>query len=129
MAISTYPVKLYYDVSGTDTELCEIKSFPDLGAAPDALETTTLSDAMRTYIAGIQDTQQMEFTANYTKSDYTTINGLSGTQAFKLKFGTAGADGVFSFSGSIMAYVNGAGVNEVVEMTIVITPSTVISVS
>ena len=52
---------------GTDYEkLIDIKEFPDLGGDPEMLETTTLSDNMQTYIAGIQSLDALSFTANYT---------------------------------------------------------------
>lgn len=123
MAISTYPVTL----KAGGTKLCDIKDFPDLGGAPEMLETTTLSDAAKTYIAGIQDQQALEFTANYTAVDYAAVNALTTTTAFTLEFGTDGASGVFSWSGTASAYIVGAGVNEVVDMKIVIVPSTPIT--
>lgn len=133
MAISTYPVALKYDSSATETpnwtDLCDIKDFPDLGGAPDMLETTTLSDEARKYISGIQDQQALEFTANYDEDDFDFIASLTGTKKFQLWFGTSGAAGKFQFSGTISVYVTGAGVNEVVEMKIVIVPSTPITVA
>jgi len=130
MAISTYPVQLMYN-SGTTTptwtKVVDIKKFPDLGGPPDKIEATTLSDAAKVYIAGIQDTKQLEFPANYTKTDYTTITGLTGTKDFQVWFGATGTDGKYQFSGTIMTYINGAGVSDIVEMTVVVTPSTVIT--
>jgi len=132
MAISTYPISLKYDASATETptwtDVCDIKDFPDLGGAPEMLETTTLSDAARTYIAGIKDQQALEFTANYDETDMDAIALLTGTKKFQIWFGTSGASGKFAFSGTITAYVVGAGVNEVVDMKIVIVPSTPITV-
>ena len=130
MAISTYPIELQYNSTGTTyVKLVDIKDFPDLGSAPETLETTTLSDSSKTYIAGITDQGQLEFTANYDATSYATINGISTTKGFKILFGSAGAGGIFSFSGTASAYVTGAGVNEVVEMKIVVTPSTAITVA
>lgn len=123
MAISTYPVTL----KAAGTKLCDIKDFPDLGGAPETIETTTLSDEARTYIAGIQDQQALEFTANYTAAAYASVNALTTTTAFTLEFGTDGGSGTFAFSGTASAYIVGAGVNEVVDMKIVIVPSTVIT--
>lgn len=123
MAISTYPVTL----KAGGTKLCDIKDFPDLGGAPEMLETTTLSDAAKTYIAGIQDQQALEFTANYDAIAYAAVNALTTTTAFTLEFGTGGASGIFAFSGTASAYIVGAGVNEVVDMKIVIVPSTAIT--
>ncbi len=125
MAISTYPITL----KAGGTKLCDIKDFPDLGGAPEMLETTTLSDAAKTYIAGIQDQQALEFTANYAAAAYASINALTTTTAFTLEFGTDGASGTFAFSGTASAYIVGAGVNEVVDMKIVIVPSTAITKS
>ena len=132
MAISTYPISLKYDRSANETpdwtDVCDIKDFPDLGGSPDLLETTTLSDSAKTYIAGIKDQQALEFTANYDEDDMDTIALLTGTKSFQLWFGTSGASGKFSFSGTISTYVVGAGVNEVVDMKVVIVPSTPITV-
>ena len=57
MAISTYKVFLMKKKTTpeeTYEKLVDIKEFPDLGGEPEMLETTTLSDNMQTYIAGIQ---------------------------------------------------------------------------
>ena len=133
MAISTYPITLKYDSSATAPaswdDVCDIKDFPDLGGAPEMLETTTLSDSAKSYIAGIKDQQALEFTANYDDDDMDAIALLTGTQDFQLWFGTNGASGKFAFSGTISSYVVGAGVNEVVDMKIVIVPSTAITVA
>lgn len=142
MAISTYKVYLMYKASASAdyTKLVDIKSFPDLGGAPEMLETTTLSDPMQTFIAGIQtlDTSGFQFTANYTKTDYTTLKALEGSDHdFAIWFGATtssnvdtptGSDGKFEFKGMLTAWPNGGGVNEVVNMTISIAPSTKITV-
>lgn len=125
MAVATYPITLKTGTDyATSTKLVDVKSFPDLGGAPEQIETTTLSDGARTYIAGIQDQQALEFIANYTKADLTKVNAIEADTKFWLEFGVTGADGIFTWTGSVVAYVNGAGINEVVEMTIVSTPST-----
>lgn len=133
MAIATYPVSLKYDKSSTETpswdDVCDIKDFPDLGGSPELLETTTLSDSSKAYIAGIKDQQALEFTANYDEDDMDAIALLTGTKKFQLWFGTNGASGKFAFSGTISTYVVGAGVNEVVDMKIVVVPSTPITVA
>ncbi len=128
MAISTYGVQLMHKGTGsTYTKLVDIKDFPDLGGAPEMLETTTLSDAMQTYIPGIQSSDALEFTANYTKTDYDKIAALDDEQTFAIYLGTAGDAGKFYFKGIASVRVNGGGVNEVVGMTISIAPSTAIS--
>ena len=130
MAISTYGIQLMYKATeeGTYTKLIDIKDFPDLGGAPEMLETTTLSDNMQTYIPGIQTLDALEFTANYTLADFQKIKAMEGTDtAFAVWFGEKGAEGKFAFRGQISAFPVGGGVNEVVGMTISIAPSTSIT--
>ncbi len=142
MAISSYKAFLMKGTgTGTITwaKLVDIKDFPDLIQPPESLETTTLSDSMRTFIPGIQTTDQMEFTCNYTAADFATLNALDGVeQNLAVWFGATvtegvatptGSDGKFTFKGYVNVGVAGAGVNEVVDMTVTITPSTVITFS
>lgn len=141
MAISTYKIFLMKKANAGETweKLIDIKEFPDLGGAPEMLETTTLSDRMQTYIPGIQSLDALEFTSNYTKEDYSKIKALEGKETdFAVWFGgteqgnvvtPTGSDGKFSFKGQISAFPVGAGVNEVVDMSISIAPSTPISMT
>lgn len=139
MAISTYKIFLMQkgDSGDTYTKLVDIKDFPDLGGSPEMLETTTLSDKMQTYIAGIQSLDALEFTANYDMTDFTTLKGLEGTtKSYAVWFGgtesagavtPTGSDGKFEFDGQLSVFAVGGGVNEVVDMTITIAPSTPIT--
>lgn len=140
MAISTYKIFLMKKGTGdTYEKLIDIKDFPDLGGAPEMLETTTLSDKMQTYIPGIQSLDALEFTANYTKKDYTALKALEGKEeSYAVWFGgtddgsvltPTGTDGKFEFKGQLSAFPVGGGVNEVVEMTVTIAPSTPITVA
>lgn len=139
MAISTYKIFLMQKGESPDTytKLVDIKDFPDLGGSPEMLETTTLSDKMQTYIAGIQSLDALEFTANYDMTDFTTLKGLEGTtKSYAVWFGgtenagtvtPTGSDGKFKFDGQLSVFAVGGGVNEVVDMTITIAPSTPIT--
>ncbi len=140
MAISTYKIFLMKKGTGdTYEKLIDIKDFPDLGGAPEMLETTTLSDKMQTYIPGIQSLDALEFTANYTKEDFTTLTALEGVEHdYAVWFGgteqggvltPTGTDGKFEFKGQLSAFPVGGGVNEVVDMTITIAPSTPITMA
>jgi hypothetical protein len=130
MAISTFGVQLMYKNTSTYEKLIDIKDFPDLGGAPEMLETTTLSDNMQTYIPGIQSLDALEFTANYTLADFQKIKAMEGSEKeFAVWFGTDGENGKFEFKGQISAFPTGGGVNEVVGMTISIAPSTPITIA
>jgi len=126
MAISTHGVTLKWGESAAAlTKAIDIKDFPDLGGAPELLETTTLSDAAQTYINGIQSMSAMEFTANYTKADYEAVLADAHKELYyALEFGNAGSEGIFEWQGEHAVWVVGAGVNAVTEMKISIAPST-----
>lgn len=138
MATSSYKTFLMKKGTGdTYEKLVDIKDFPDLGGAPEMLETTTLSDNMQTFVEGIQSQDALEFTANYDLTTYTMLNGLKGTETeFAVWFGGTGEgdkltptgdEGKFNFKGYLTPRVVGKGVNEVREMIISIAPSTPIS--
>lgn len=136
MAISTYKVFLMHKGASESayTKLIDIKEFPDLGGDPEMLETTTLSDKMQTYIAGIQSLDGLSFTANYDLTNFKALKALEGkNEKFAVWFGgtenagtltPTGSDGKFSFDGQLTAYPTGGGVNEVVDIGITIAPST-----
>jgi hypothetical protein len=126
MAISTYGTTLKWgSSSGSLSKVIDIKDFPDLGGAPEMLETTTLSNAAQTFILGIQNLSSMEFTANYTKEDFEDVEEDANTDLYyALEFGNSGDEGIFKWQGQHSVYVVGAGVNAVTEMKIVIAPST-----
>ena len=137
MAISTYKIFLMHKNTEAWEKLIDIKEFPDLGGTPEMLETTTLSDKMQTYIPGIQSIDALEFTSNYTLEEYKKLKALEGKdKEYAVWFGgteagdtvtPTGSDGKFKFNGQLSVFPVGGGVNEVVDMTITIAPSTPIS--
>ena len=137
MAISTYKIFLMQKNTSAWEKVVDIKEFPDLGGTPEMLETTTLSDKMQTYIPGIQSIDALEFTSNYTLTDYKKRKALEGQdEECAVWFGgteagdtvtPTGSDGKFKFNGQLSVFPVGGGVNEVVDMTITIAPSTPIS--
>lgn len=122
MAISTYNAKFKYGATTANTEVA-IKDFPSVTGQKSSLETTTLSDSARTFIQGIYDTpESFDFTCNYDASVLTAINALTAVQKCELSF----SDGSkYTWDGYLSASVNEGSVDEVLEMTITVTPSTV----
>lgn len=137
MASSTYKTFLMKKGTSNYEKLVDIKDFPDLGGAPEMIETTTLSDSMQTYIEGIMSSDALEFTINYDLGTYQTLLALKGTETeFAVWFGgtesngevtPTGEEGKFEFKGYLSVRVVGKGVNEVKEATISIAPSTPIT--
>lgn len=135
MAISTIYTFLMKSDNGTAyTKLLDISEFPDLGGEPEQIDVTTLTDTMRHYINGVQDTGSLQFSAFYTSADYTACKALEGTtKYYAVWFGgdksgstvnPSGGYGKFAFQGQLSVFVNGGGVNDPVGMTITIAPST-----
>ena len=137
MATSSYKSFLMIQKDSAYEKLVDIKDYPDIGGSPETLETTTLSDSMQTYINGIQSSEAMEFTINYTSAIFDEIDAMAETETqFAIWFGgteeagivtPTGDEGKFEFKGYISIRVSGKGVNEVREAVISIAPSTVIT--
>ena len=125
MAIATMNTILEYKNETEFVKLVDIKDYPDLGSAPELLETTTLTETERhTNIKGLQDATDLTFTANYTLADYEKVKALEGEeQEFQLKLGEDGVDGIFGWKGELSVFLVGGAVNEVREMTITISES------
>lgn len=106
------------------TQLCRIKSYPQLGGSPEQLETTDMEDTMQTFVEGVQSVEPLEFLVNYGKESYDEVQErITTDKYFQIEFGENGVDGKFSWSGTISQYVNGGEVNGIREATITITPS------
>ena len=140
MAISSMYSFLMKSTDGTTyTKLVDIKDFSDLSQPPEALDTTTLTDYQRTHILGIQESDNITFTCNYVKADYSTLAGLANTETyFAVWLGATeaggvvtptGTDGKFSFKGYLTVTKSGAGVNEVQNMVVTIAASTPVTLS
>jgi hypothetical protein len=113
---------------GSYVKLVDILNYPDLGATPSKLDTTDLTQPKyKTSILGLQEIPDLTFECNYDETVFATILAMTSTYWFHLEFGTAGADGIFEWSGQIAIYPNGGGVDEVRKMTVTVSASTPIT--
>lgn len=125
MAISSFNVYLKWGATkGALTEKTPIKDFPDLFGDPNLLETTTLRDGAQTYIPGIKSTDMLQFTINYDKEVFASCKDDEGKVLYyELGF----SDGSkFTWQGSHTMGLPGKGVDEVIDATVNVVPSTVI---
>jgi len=94
----------------TFTKFVDITKYPQLGGEPEQVEVTTLSDTKKRYISGLEDTQKMEFGANYTVAAYKKVYDLqiAGTvEKWRLAFGDEeGSDGLWEWEGRINAFIS-----------------------
>ena len=123
MAISTYGVTLKWGATAdAAAKVVDIKDFPDLMGSPNMLETTTLSDAQVTNIPGIKSSDLMTFTCNYTSADFAAVNDDANTALYYVLEFSDGSK--FSWQGQHVCGMPGKGVDEVVDFTINVVPST-----
>ena len=134
VAISTYQTYLMVKTSseGSYAKVVDIKDYPDMIGTPNMLDATTLSHSQEIQIAGIKRAGDgLQFTANYTKTNYQAVVTLEGTQyPYALWLGGTslgvpdGHNGKFEWTGTVTAGFPGKGVDEVQDMTITASPST-----
>ena len=123
MALSSYNVQLQWGESAEAVaKVVDIKDFPDMIGDPNMLETTTLSDSQQTYIPGIKSADMLQFTCNYTKDEFTAVNGDAETPLYYALVFSDGSK--FTWQGQHTCGLPGKGVDEVIEFTINIAPST-----
>lgn len=132
MAITTAKTYLMYEAtpgSGTFTKLVDIISYPDLGGAPNKIDTTDLSATkMKTFINGLMEAPDLTFECNYDETVYGTIAAITTKRKFQVHFGTAGVDGKFQWEGVPAIWATGGGVDEARKMTVQISAETEITV-
>ena len=111
------------------SELCKIKTFPQLNGEREQIESTDLTDTAQTFVPGVQSVENMQFTANFTTTAYTSLKANALTDGyFELDFGgNAGAKA--TWEGQYDVYVNEGEVNGLIEMTITVYPSTIVTVA
>lgn len=114
-------IKLSYKDGAAFVELPDLQEIPDLGAAPEKVEVTTLADGARRYINGIKDYGDLAFTFLYggeATDSFRILRGLEedGTvQEWQVEL----ADGtLFAFDGFPSVALAGAGVNAAMTFTL-----------
>lgn len=120
----------YFERGAWQKLIC-IKDYPDLGGTPEQIEATTLCDKEQTFVDGVKQASEFQFTCNYSKEEYAMIDAFKDeVMSFALWFGAGendqpdGHDGKFEYQGTIAIYIAGKGVNEVREMIITTTKKT-----
>lgn len=122
MAISTQGTYLNIKDTNSDVDIrVDIKSFPDLGAAPAAIDVNTLSDNVQKFIPGVKGMAAMEFVANYDDAKFAEVCGVEDKACeYTINFGNGTQ---YEFNGQHNAFIVGGALNAAVDMKIVVTPS------
>lgn len=67
---------LSYKDGQTTKEIAAVKSIPAMGSDPEKVDVTHLMSEKKAYIAGIQDTDNMEFAIIYQGDNFADIDAL-----------------------------------------------------
>lgn len=100
------------------TNLPGLKEVPDLGADPELVDNTALSDTITHNEIGIGDPGDMAYTFRYTAASYSAASALEGLDTYfehKLKDGST-----FTFHGFAHVQLSGGGVNDPLEFVLTI---------
>jgi hypothetical protein len=121
MAVISKGIKLSYGSGSAFTELENLQEIPELGGTAESIEITTLADAAHMYTDGIKNYgDSLAFKFLYEKTQFTTLNGLSGSQEWKVEL----PDGAScTFSGTCSVALDGVGVNAALTYTLSIKPN------
>ena len=122
MAVISKGITLSYKGStGEFVELTNLQEIPELGGDTEAIEITTLADGAHMYIDGIKNYgDSLAFKFLYEKAQFATLNGLSGSQTWKVAL----PDGEScSFDGTCSVKLDGVGVNAALTYTLAVKPN------
>lgn len=121
MAVISKGIKLSYKSAEQFVALTNLQEIPELGGEKESIEITTLEDAAHTYTDGlINYGDSLSFKFLYEGTQFTTLNGLSGIQDWKVELPDGEA---CTFSGSCSVKLDGVGVNAALTYTLNIKPN------
>lgn len=123
MAVISKGITLSYKAASGDNyiELTNLQEIPELGGDAEAIEITTLGDAAHMYTDGILNYgDSLAFIFLYEKTQFTTLQGLEGSQDWKVSLPD---NSTCSFSGTCSVKLAGVGVNAALTYTLSIKPN------
>ena len=116
MAVISKGIKLYKG----EKELHGLTEIADLGGTAESIEITTLADSAHMYTDGIKNYgDSLDFKFLYEKAQFVELNGLSGSQEWKVELPDATT---CTFGGSCSVKLDAVGVNAALTYTLSIKP-------
>lgn len=112
--------------AGSESTFAEIEGLqavPEIGGDPEQVDITTLKDANKKYISGIQDMDSLEFTFLYDKTVFTKLKTVQ-TSGKEAEFELAYPDGAeCTFTGGVTVKMGSGEVNGAYQFTLAVTVS------
>lgn len=104
-----------------DNLLTNLQEIPELGGTRESVEITTLGDDAHMYTDGILNYgDNISFKFLYEKEQFTTLNGLKGTQTIVV---TLPDSSTCTFSGTCSVKLDGVGINAPLTYTLNVKPN------
>ena len=104
-----------------DNLLTNLQEIPELGGTRESIEITTLGDDAHMYTDGILNYgDNISFKFLYEKEQFTTLNGLKGTQTIVV---TLPDTSTCTFSGTCSVKLDGVGINAPLTYTLNVKPN------
>ena len=104
-----------------DNLLTNLQEIPELGGTRESVEITTLGDDAHMYTDGILNYgDNISFKFLYEKEQFTTLNGLKGTQTIVV---TLPDSSTCTFSGTSSVKLDGVGINAPLTYTLNVKPN------
>ena len=104
-----------------DNILTNLQEIPELGGTRESIEITTLSDDAHMYTDGILNYgDNISFKFLYEKEQFTTLNGLKGTQNVVVTLPDAST---CTFTGTCSVKLDGVGINAPLTYTLNVKPN------
>lgn len=133
MASTSYLARVIYrehaegGYAGQWKLLVRAKSIPSPIGTPNNVESTTLEDSDQTFEPGIRTSDSLAIVGNLEKTYYDALDDLEGKELdLMFLYGTDGVGSVLKVarSGKVVVSPNDiGGVDEILEMTVTVTPS------
>lgn len=104
-----------------DNILTNLQEIPELGGTRESIEITTLADDAHMFTDGILNYgDNISFKFLYEKEQFTTLNGLKGTQTIVV---TLPDTSTCTFSGTCSVKLDGVGINAPLTYTLNVKPN------
>ena len=104
-----------------DNLLTNLQEIPELGGTRESIEITTLADDAHMFTDGILNYgDNISFKFLYEKEQFTTLNGLKGTQAIVV---TLPDSSTCTFNGTCSVKLDGVGINAPLTYTLNVKPN------
>ena len=92
MAVISKGITLSYGTNDSFTPLTNLQEIPELGGKVEAIEITTLADEAHKYTDGLKNYgDSLPFKFLYDEVQFTTLNGLTGEQTWKVRLALSAA--------------------------------------